>query len=176
MDFRPLNETERRQLITALRGNADRGRALLDGPPGHQLRRHRRRGARRGGDQRHQVGPVPLLSSGSGQWAVDSEDRPTDRLLVLGSSTATAHCPLPTAHGSAGHRGRQAAAVDRRGAGDREVQRGPRPGVPDPADPGRRGAGAVRTTSSRATTSTSWRPGCSPATRRSRPRPGCSPR
>ena len=29
MDFRPLNETERRQLITALRGNADRGTALL---------------------------------------------------------------------------------------------------------------------------------------------------
>ena len=29
MDFRPLNETERRQLITALRGNADRGLALL---------------------------------------------------------------------------------------------------------------------------------------------------
>ncbi|MBX9624179.1 MAG: hypothetical protein K2X82_10255 [Gemmataceae bacterium] len=29
MDFRPLNETERRQLVTALRGNADRGLALL---------------------------------------------------------------------------------------------------------------------------------------------------
>jgi len=29
MDFRPLNETERRQLMTALRGNADRGLALL---------------------------------------------------------------------------------------------------------------------------------------------------
>ena len=29
MDFRPLNETERRQLLTALRGNADRGTALL---------------------------------------------------------------------------------------------------------------------------------------------------
>jgi len=29
MDFRPLNDTERRQLITALRGNADTGRALL---------------------------------------------------------------------------------------------------------------------------------------------------
>jgi len=29
MDFRPLNETERRQLATALRGNADRGLALL---------------------------------------------------------------------------------------------------------------------------------------------------
>jgi len=29
MDFRPLNETERRQLVTALRGNADRGIALL---------------------------------------------------------------------------------------------------------------------------------------------------
>ena len=29
MDFRPLNETERRQLLTALRGNADRGLALL---------------------------------------------------------------------------------------------------------------------------------------------------
>lgn len=29
MDFRPLNDTERRTLITALRGNADGGRALL---------------------------------------------------------------------------------------------------------------------------------------------------
>jgi hypothetical protein len=29
MDFRPLNEAERRQLITALRGNSDRGMALL---------------------------------------------------------------------------------------------------------------------------------------------------
>jgi hypothetical protein len=29
MDFRPLNDTERRQLITALRGNAEGGRVLL---------------------------------------------------------------------------------------------------------------------------------------------------
>jgi hypothetical protein len=29
MDFRPLNDTERRQLIAALRGNADQGTALL---------------------------------------------------------------------------------------------------------------------------------------------------
>ncbi|WP_439632058.1 hypothetical protein [Gemmata sp.] len=29
MDFRPLAEAERRQLLTALRGNADRGIALL---------------------------------------------------------------------------------------------------------------------------------------------------
>ncbi|HYH66324.1 MAG TPA: hypothetical protein VD866_16650 [Urbifossiella sp.] len=29
MDFRPLNEVERRQLVTALRGNADRGLSLL---------------------------------------------------------------------------------------------------------------------------------------------------
>ena len=29
MDFRPLNDTERKQLITALRGNADSGTALL---------------------------------------------------------------------------------------------------------------------------------------------------
>lgn len=29
MDFRPLTEVERRTLITALRGNADRGLALL---------------------------------------------------------------------------------------------------------------------------------------------------
>jgi hypothetical protein len=29
MDFRPLAEAERRQLLTALRGNADRGLALL---------------------------------------------------------------------------------------------------------------------------------------------------
>ena len=29
MDFRPLNDTERRQLISALRGNAERDQALL---------------------------------------------------------------------------------------------------------------------------------------------------
>jgi hypothetical protein len=29
MDFRPLNDTERRSLITALRGNADRGLSIL---------------------------------------------------------------------------------------------------------------------------------------------------
>ena len=29
MDFRPLNDTERRQLITALRGNAESDRAIL---------------------------------------------------------------------------------------------------------------------------------------------------
>jgi hypothetical protein len=29
MDFRPLNDTERRQLITALRGNSDSDRAIL---------------------------------------------------------------------------------------------------------------------------------------------------
>src|SRR5262249_3089389 len=29
MDFRPLNDTERRSLITALRGNADRGTSIL---------------------------------------------------------------------------------------------------------------------------------------------------
>jgi hypothetical protein len=29
MDFRPLNDTERRQLITALRGNAESNRVLL---------------------------------------------------------------------------------------------------------------------------------------------------
>jgi hypothetical protein len=29
MDFRPLNDTERRSLISALRGNADSNRALL---------------------------------------------------------------------------------------------------------------------------------------------------
>jgi len=29
MDFRPLNDTERRQLINALRGNADSNRVLL---------------------------------------------------------------------------------------------------------------------------------------------------
>ena len=29
MDFRPLNDTERRQLINSLRGNADSGRVLL---------------------------------------------------------------------------------------------------------------------------------------------------
>jgi len=32
MDFRPLAEAERRQLITALRGHADRGVALLIDP------------------------------------------------------------------------------------------------------------------------------------------------
>jgi hypothetical protein len=29
MDFRPLHETERTQLLTAIRGNADAGRAIL---------------------------------------------------------------------------------------------------------------------------------------------------
>jgi hypothetical protein len=29
MDFRPLNTTERQQLLAALRGNAEQGRALL---------------------------------------------------------------------------------------------------------------------------------------------------
>jgi hypothetical protein len=29
MDFRPLNDTERRQLIGALRGNAEQNRAIL---------------------------------------------------------------------------------------------------------------------------------------------------
>ena len=29
MDFRPLNDTERRQLITALRGNSEQNRAIL---------------------------------------------------------------------------------------------------------------------------------------------------
>jgi len=29
MDFRPLNDTERRTLISALRGNADNNRAIL---------------------------------------------------------------------------------------------------------------------------------------------------
>lgn len=29
MDFRPLNDTERRQLITALRSNAEQDRAIL---------------------------------------------------------------------------------------------------------------------------------------------------
>jgi hypothetical protein len=29
MDFRPLNDTERTPLLTALRGNADSGRAIL---------------------------------------------------------------------------------------------------------------------------------------------------
>lgn len=29
MDYRPLNDTERRNLITALRGNADRGLAII---------------------------------------------------------------------------------------------------------------------------------------------------
>jgi hypothetical protein len=29
MDFRPLNDTERRQLVTALRGNAEEDKAIL---------------------------------------------------------------------------------------------------------------------------------------------------
>jgi hypothetical protein len=32
MDFRPLNDTERRQLFNALRGNADSDRAILTDP------------------------------------------------------------------------------------------------------------------------------------------------
>src|SRR5262249_29293680 len=43
------------------------------------------------------------------------------------------------AYGPARHRTREAPAVVRRGAGDREVQRGPRPGVPDHRHPGRWG-------------------------------------
>jgi len=29
MDFRPLNELERKELVSALRGNAEQGRAIL---------------------------------------------------------------------------------------------------------------------------------------------------
>ena len=29
MDFRPLNEVERKQLVSALRGNAEKGKVLL---------------------------------------------------------------------------------------------------------------------------------------------------
>jgi hypothetical protein len=32
MDFRPLSDTDRTQLLTALRGNADSGRAILLDP------------------------------------------------------------------------------------------------------------------------------------------------
>jgi hypothetical protein len=32
MDFRPLNDTERRQLISALRGNAENDRTILMSP------------------------------------------------------------------------------------------------------------------------------------------------
>ncbi|MER3414636.1 MAG: hypothetical protein C4297_00270 [Gemmataceae bacterium] len=32
MDFRPLNDTERRQLLTALRANAEEGRAIVMDP------------------------------------------------------------------------------------------------------------------------------------------------
>jgi hypothetical protein len=32
MDFRPLYDSERRQLLTALRGNAESGRAILTDP------------------------------------------------------------------------------------------------------------------------------------------------
>jgi hypothetical protein len=32
MDFRPLNDTERRQLISALRGNAESDQAILMNP------------------------------------------------------------------------------------------------------------------------------------------------
>jgi hypothetical protein len=32
MDFRPLNETERQQLIQALRGNAEQNRTILMNP------------------------------------------------------------------------------------------------------------------------------------------------
>ena len=69
MDFRPLNDTERRQLINALRGNAESDRAILMDRRDTSFARHRRRGHRRGGDHRHQVGAVPLLTR-SGQWSV----------------------------------------------------------------------------------------------------------
>ena len=32
MDFRPLNDSERRQLVQALRGNAEQGKAILMDP------------------------------------------------------------------------------------------------------------------------------------------------
>jgi hypothetical protein len=32
MDFRPINDTERRQLINSLRGNVDNNRAILMNP------------------------------------------------------------------------------------------------------------------------------------------------
>ncbi|VTS00183.1 hypothetical protein [Tuwongella immobilis] len=32
MDFRPLNDTERERLMTALRGNAEKGQAVLVDP------------------------------------------------------------------------------------------------------------------------------------------------
>ena len=61
MDFRPLNDTERRQLITALRGNAESDRAILMDRRDTSFVGSRRRGDRRGGDLRHQIGAVPLL-------------------------------------------------------------------------------------------------------------------
>ena len=67
MDFRPLAEAERRQLLTALRGNADRGLALASRSPRHQLHGHGRGRARRAGDHGRQVGPVPLLEAGRGR-------------------------------------------------------------------------------------------------------------
>ena len=66
MDFRPLNDLERRQLINALRGNAESDRAILMNRRDTSFARRRRRSDRRGGHQRHQVGAVPLLKSD--QW------------------------------------------------------------------------------------------------------------
>jgi hypothetical protein len=62
MDFRPLNDTERSQLINSLRGNVQAGQVLLMDRRDTSFAGHQRRGCRRGGDQRHQVGAVSLLS------------------------------------------------------------------------------------------------------------------
>ena len=53
MDFRPLNDLERRHLVNALRGNAESDRAILLNRRDTSFARRRRRGARRGGHQRH---------------------------------------------------------------------------------------------------------------------------
>ena len=65
MDFRPLNDTERRQLIASLRGNAENDRAILMDRRDTSFAGTTDEVDRRRGDQRDQVGAVPLLAGGT---------------------------------------------------------------------------------------------------------------
>ena len=53
MDFRPLNDTERRTLLTALRSNVQDNRAILMDRAHDPVRRHVRRRDRRRSHHRH---------------------------------------------------------------------------------------------------------------------------
>ena len=61
MDFRPLNDTERRQLIAALRGNAESDRAILMDRRDTSFAGTAEDVTDQGGRPGHPVGAVPLL-------------------------------------------------------------------------------------------------------------------